>query len=831
MAIRGRAWQRLLLVAALGALWLAVAARGAGAHALLRSSDPAAGASLAQPPRALLLTFTEAPDPALSSVRVLDAGGRAVEAGRAGAVPGRPLELRAPVDRLADGTYTVSWRTVSRVDGHVTRGSLGFSVGAGASAPVASPAATPASSAPSALALAGRWALFWGLALLLGAAASGLLVWRGRLPTAARPLLGAGLGLAAAGLAAVALAERSAVGVPLGALLAAGPGRALLREAVALGLVAAATGALLARPHSRAALAAVGLATVVALGAHAAGGHAAGQSGLRAANLLVQWAHLVAVGAWVGGLAWLLAGLRGRDRAGQVAAVVRFSRLAVVAVAVVAVTGLARAVDELGSPQRLVSTGFGRTLLAKAALVAVLLVIAAVNRYRNVPALAAGGGTLATLRRAVGGELAVAVPVLLAAALLSELPPAAFAATPAARPQAPAAVTVSGSDYATSVRLTLTVTPGLAGPNTFTASLVDYDTNAPLRARRVKLEFALPAHPDLGSSTLELGQVGDGLWRGHGSTLSLRGRWQVTALVLAAGNAATVSLQLQTRTPPELLTAPRGSGPPPPDPPDAAVLGSRAGGALVGLTAYVRDGLLVVRVRGGLGIPAPVAPTTLRLRPAHRRALTPLVTRRCGVGCRETLLPVPAAGRYTVQAAFASRTASFDLPVPLPRPAAGRLHAADRTLAAAGSYRVHEVLDSGRGAVFRSDYAFKAPDQARWRTAGGGETADTVWLGEDRYTRHDAGPWKKETTPGLTLPFPARNWSDQEANVTDLGPGTFGGTRVWVLAFRDAGNGAYHRLWVDHAGRILRERMDAPGHFMDRDYAAYGTPVTITPPH
>jgi hypothetical protein len=53
---------------------------------------------------------------------------------------------------------------------------------------------------------------------------------------------------------------------------------------------------------------------------------------------------------------------------------------------------------------------------------------------------------------------------------------------------------------------------------------------------------------------------------------------------------------------------------------------------------------------------------------------------------------------------------------------------------------------------------------------------------------------------------------------------------VRVLAFLDAGNGAYHRLWVDPADRILHERMDAPGHFMDRDYTDYGKPVTITPP-
>jgi hypothetical protein len=51
------------------------------------------------------------------------------------------------------------------------------------------------------------------------------------------------------------------------------------------------------------------------------------------------------------------------------------------------------------------------------------------------------------------------------------------------------------------------------------------------------------------------------------------------------------------------------------------------------------------------------------------------------------------------------------------------------------------------------------------------------------------------------------------------------------LAFLDTANGAYHRLWIDHANRILHERMDAPGHFMDRDYTGYGQPVAITAPH
>ena len=152
------------------------------------------------------------------------------------------------------------------------------------------------------------------------------------------------------------------------------------------------------------------------------------------------------------------------------------------------------------------------------------------------------------------------------------------------------------------------------------------------------------------------------------------------------------------------------------------------------------------------------------------------------------------------------------------------------TLAASGSYRIREVLDSGAGAVYRTNYLLQAPDRARWHLDTGSGTTDTIFVGEDRYTRDGTGPWKKETTPGLALSYPARNWTDQEGNVVVLGAARIGSTPVRVLAFIDLANGAYHRLWVDRANLILRERMHAPGHFMDRDYFDYGAAVTITPP-
>ena len=114
---------------ALAVCWILAWAAPASAHALVRSSDPAAGAVLATAPEQVLITFTEAPDPELSSVQLLDASGLVVRTGPAQTVPGNPLQLRLPLPNLAQGAYTVVWRTVSDADGHVTGGSFSFGVG------------------------------------------------------------------------------------------------------------------------------------------------------------------------------------------------------------------------------------------------------------------------------------------------------------------------------------------------------------------------------------------------------------------------------------------------------------------------------------------------------------------------------------------------------------------------------------------------------------------------------------------------------------------------------------------------------------------------------
>jgi methionine-rich copper-binding protein CopC len=72
--------RRLIVGVLLAGLWLLTSGAAAQADAVLRSSDPADGASVARAPRQVTLTFTDRPEPRLSTVQVLDAeAGEAVE--------------------------------------------------------------------------------------------------------------------------------------------------------------------------------------------------------------------------------------------------------------------------------------------------------------------------------------------------------------------------------------------------------------------------------------------------------------------------------------------------------------------------------------------------------------------------------------------------------------------------------------------------------------------------------------------------------------------------------------------------------------------------------
>jgi copper transport protein len=541
---------------------LALTAGTAGAHALVRSSDPPDGAILDAAPKQVSITFTEPPDPPLSFIHVLDQSGSEVEAGKAAPVPGHATQLRVALGPIGQGVYTVTWRVVSKADGHVTAGSFSFGVGVSPPAGKAGGTSAGQASSPSPLDAAGRWMLYWGLAVLLSASVLGVLAFGGRLPGPGW-LLMAAWALAAIGLVLMTVAERSAVGIPLADLLRSRTGQELVKQGIAV-VVAASAVALAIGRRTKATLVALGVVAAGAMFVHAQAGHASTASSIvsRWFNTSVQELHLMAVGVWVGGLVWLLIGTRGRADEERTDIVRRFSWLAGIAVAVVAVTGVIRAIDELGGITewgRLLSTSFGVTILVKTAIFGALLLLGARNRYVNVPSLGGAGDRFSSLRRTVTAEVLLAAGVLGAAGVLTQLPPASYASaqkTPAVRQ-----VVAQGHDFATTVRVRLVATPGAIGPNSFRATVLDFDTGRPVPASAVTLRFALPSHPGI-ESAIPLKKGPGGVWSGPGTALSMPGRWQVTVLVEEPASSVEVPLQLQPRLPPEDIQVSRAAGQP-----------------------------------------------------------------------------------------------------------------------------------------------------------------------------------------------------------------------------------------------------------------------------
>ena len=104
----------------------------------------------------------------------------------------------------------------------------------------------------------------------------------------------------------------------------------------------------------------------------------------------------------------------------------RFSKVALVAVAVAIVTGVLRSFAELDDPAELWETSYGQSILWKLALLVPIGALALYNR-RIIVALSTvsrpNGPTLALVRRMAGAELALSlVIVIVASVLVAQVP-------------------------------------------------------------------------------------------------------------------------------------------------------------------------------------------------------------------------------------------------------------------------------------------------------------------------------------------------------------------------------------------------------------------------
>ena len=146
-------------------------------------------------------------------------------------------------------------------------------------------------------------------------------------------------------------------------------------------------------------------------------GHSLGDPRWLLASLLTL--HLLAAAFWIGALLPL------RHAVGQpegARLLHRFGNVASLTVALLVVVGLIFAWLMTGSFSNLLSTAYGKTLLAKLGVVSGLMALAALNKWRFVPALASGTpAAVPHLRRSIQIEAIAVLLILMATATLTSI--------------------------------------------------------------------------------------------------------------------------------------------------------------------------------------------------------------------------------------------------------------------------------------------------------------------------------------------------------------------------------------------------------------------------
>jgi copper transport protein len=499
-----------LLVAVAALLLVVCGATGVFAHASLVATEPRDGSMLPQAPNTVRLRFNEPVTPAV--IRVIDSDGTTRNDAAVHAAT-ETIEITLPTG-LPAGTQVISYRVIS-ADGHPVAGSMMFSIGMGKSA------AAPADS-DSTLAIL-IWLSRIGLYLGLFVGVGGVFfdAWTAELRARSKPVMAAlMLGLVSA-VASWGCQGLDLLGLPIREILNLAPWRAAIATTLGPSLVIAAAamgfGCLALQLPSAKAKRTLSVVAMAGVGLSLA---ASGHAGTAPPQWLTRPAvflHGIGLAWWVGALLSLMA-LALRPAQPLLPVLHRFSRVAVPVVGMVALTGLLLAVIQLESFQALTGTNYGWILCSKLALVAVLLALAALNRFRLTPALQSRPQNTRPLVRSIAFECAVVIGILAVVAGWRFTPPPR-SLTAAVRP--PLALHIH-SDKA---MFQVLISRSWAGTDDFVLQIMAGDAS-PLQAKEVSLFLSLP---EKGIEPLErkAERDTDGIWTVRNVPIPFAGVWRI----------------------------------------------------------------------------------------------------------------------------------------------------------------------------------------------------------------------------------------------------------------------------------------------------------------
>jgi copper transport protein len=539
----------------------------ASAHARLEGTSPPQGAVVKQEPSAVVFTFDEPVEGNFGAVRVYDSEGERVDKGDAFHPGGEGPKLGVHLEPgLPDGSYTATYRVVS-ADGHIVSSGYVFSIGKAGGAPTETVGELIGGSGNGkvtevAYGLA-RGLEYTAIALAVGGVAFLLFCWLPALGAAAgveedsrraaARAFGRRLRLVLWLAAAIGLIATAAEIVLEGAEAAGVSGFSALTKRIVeetletrfgtvwgfafLAWIAIAVlAAFVSRRRLRMAAGLVAVPLIYLVLCSALSGHGSSQSPV-AFNFTVNAIHVGAMAVWLGGLGALLLILpaatrsatgpadRGRLLAGPLA---RFSTVALAMVALIMLTGLIQAYVYVRHLDDLLSTGYGRAVLAKFLLLLCVIGVATYNRRTSVPRLEAiaergesPGLPGVLLRRALRAEVVLlAVVIGVTAALASYAPPVAAESGP-----------FSTTTTLGPTTLEMDVDPARVGANQMHIYFFDAKTGAQYtKGKELTVTATLPSK-SIGPLPLTVQDSGPGHYIVQDALLNAPGDWEIDVVL------------------------------------------------------------------------------------------------------------------------------------------------------------------------------------------------------------------------------------------------------------------------------------------------------------
>lgn len=528
------------------ALAIGLSAQPASAHADLISTEPTSGQVLESAPGALTFKFTEAVTLTKDTIRLYNSNGEEQKLPNATHLNGDSAAITVPIDGLDEGAYVAMYRVVS-ADSHPIHGAITFQVGnvSGDTSAITSKllAGESADASVRVVQAALRGLMLGSTIIGLGALILSV-VFRSNETLFDLAYRTTGYSFLTLGISTVFGLFSQAVYVnvaPLSDFFNPDLARSTLYTRYGYGCLlrfAAVASLALVLPEVRertiwrfAALAA-GVSVIMSF---AVSGHA-GTGRWPWAGITLDVIHMMAGSVWFGGLFLFIVAMfmTSVDAAAVRSGLARFSKIALICAIAIAASGVFQAVRQIQSTDVLFDTAYGRLIIAKTGLYALIVAAAWFSRKAtNKWTLASDQDTDTVQRKAlrigIGIEVVIATAIVTVTTILMTTSPIGTVAAAGSAPIVNAGGPFSQAATSDNINVSLQLPQTRSGPNNLEVKITDLN-GQPLDVPEVNIRLTLPS-AGLGPLPVELTKVSPGNFTATNTVVPISGEWAVSVTV------------------------------------------------------------------------------------------------------------------------------------------------------------------------------------------------------------------------------------------------------------------------------------------------------------